>query len=467
MLAAAKRLREQQRLIRQDLDPTVVPVARRTEAKLDEAARGAIHQRFGPEFLGEALEFPCSSGALVEVHEMRANPPLGEEPKRGAGGGVLLGAEDLHLEGAGLGAHVRMPGEMVERAIYRGERPFRAAWWLANPHMQTLWGKFMRRRRLVETRAERWELPDGDFLDVERLESPAGAPHIVILHGLEGTAASHYVRSAFAEAAARGWGATLLIFRGCGRALNRARRLYHSGETSDLDFVVRRIAADAPGAPVVITGFSLGGNVTLKWLGEQGSAVPPEVVAAAAVSVPFDLARGSRFLERGFAAVYTKAFLTSLVEKAEAKVAQYPDLPVNLAAARTATTLWAFDDAMTAPLHGFRDAGHYYATSSSLGYLARVQRPALLLSAVDDPFVPPSVLDDVRGVARDNPFLTCEFSPRGGHVGFVGGACPWRPLYFAERHLVAWLADRIAERAAPSATRAAFAPHGPLPEMSR
>lgn len=332
--------------------------------------------------------------------------------------------------------------------------------------MQTLWGKFMRRRRLVETRAERWELPDGDFLDVERLDGPVGAPHLVILHGLEGTSASHYVRASFAEAAARGWRATLLIFRGCGDTLNRARRMYHSGETTDLDHVVRRIAAEAPDAPIVIAGFSLGGNVALKWLGEQGNETLPHVIAATAVSVPFDLARGSRHLEHGFATVYTKAFLTSLVEKAEAKVAQYPDLPVDLAAARSATTLWAFDDAMTAPLHGFRDAGHYYAASSSLGYLRLVHRPALLLSAVDDPFVPPSVLDDVWVVARDNPFLTCEFSPRGGHVGFVGGAWPWRPLYFAERHLVAWLADRIAEHAAPSATRAPSAPRGPLPEKS-
>ncbi len=360
-----------------------------------------------------------------------------------------------------------MPGKMVEPSIYRHDRPFRAAWWLANPHLQTLWGKMARRERLVSTRPERWELPDGDFLDLERLDGPEGAPHLVILHGLEGTAASHYVRSSFAEAAARGWRATLLVFRGCGASLNRARRMYHSGETTDLDHLVRRIASEAPGTPIVIAGFSLGGNVTLKWLGEQGSGAPPEVVAAAAISVPFDLARGSRYLEHGFATVYTKAFLKSLVVKADAKVAQYPDLPVRIEAARRATTLWDFDDAMTAPLHGFRDAAHYYATCSSLGFLGRVRRPALLLSAVDDPFVPPSVLDDVRAVARENLQLACEFPPRGGHVGFVGGALPWRPLYFAERRVTAWLADRIAERAAPPAASAASGPHAPLSETSR
>ncbi len=356
---------------------------------------------------------------------------------------------------------------MVEPVIYRRDGSFRAAWWLANPHLQTLWGKLARRDRLVPTRAERWELPDGDFLDLERLDGPPGAPHLVILHGLEGTAASHYVRSCFAEAAARGWRATLLIFRGCSGEMNRARRMYHSGETTDLDHVVRGIVAEAPGVPIVIAGFSLGGNVTLKWLGEQGADAPRELVAAAAVSVPFDLARGSRFLERGFATIYTKAFLKSLVLKAEAKAAQYPDLPVRLDDARSAATLWAFDDAMTAPLHGFRDAAHYYASCSSLGYLARVRHPALLLSAVDDPFVPPSVLDDVRNVARENPVLECEFPARGGHVGFVGGAWPWRPVYFAERRLAAWLADRIAERSVWSASPSVSAPQGPLPEMSR
>ena len=331
---------------------------------------------------------------------------------------------------------------MDNQAIYRSEPPFRAAWWLANPHLQTLWGKLARRDRLVATRAERWELPDGDFLDLERLDGSAGAPHLIILHGLEGTAGSHYVRSCFAEAALRGWRATLLLFRGCSGTMNRARRMYHSGETTDLDHVVRRVAAESPGAPLVIAAFSLGGNVTMKWLGEQGTNAPVRAVATA--SVPFDLARGSRHLERGFATVYTKAFLKSLMVKAEAKVAQYPDLPVRMAEAREARTLWDFDDAVTAPLHGFRDAAHYYATSSSLSYLSSVRRPALLLSAVDDPFVPASVLDDVREVARGNSLLACEFPERGGHVGFVAGAWPWRPVYFAEHRMVGWLAEQIA-----------------------
>jgi predicted alpha/beta-fold hydrolase len=331
----------------------------------------------------------------------------------------------------------------MNRGIYQDRPSFRAAWWLANPHLQTLWGKAARRDRLVATRAERWELPDGDFLDLERLDAPGGAPHLLLLHGLEGTPASHYVRSAFLEAARRGWGATLLIFRGCSGTMNRARRMYHSGETTDLDHVVRRLAGEDAARAIVIAGFSLGGNVTLKWLGEQGAAAPAAVRAAAVASVPFDLARGSRHLERGFARVYTRAFLRTLVRKAEAKVAQHPDVPVDLAAARAARTLWAFDDAVTAPLHGFPDAETYYARSSSLGYLAGIRRPVLCLSAVDDPFVPPAVLDDVAAVARTQAHLTLDFPARGGHVGFVGGALPWRPVYFAERRMVDWLATHL------------------------
>ncbi|MBI2795508.1 MAG: alpha/beta fold hydrolase [Gemmatimonadetes bacterium] len=328
---------------------------------------------------------------------------------------------------------------------------FRPAWWLRGAHAQTLWGKVRRRDPGIATRPEQWPAPDGDLLDVHRLDGPAGSPRLVILHGLEGTAASHYVRSSFDEAARRGWCAVLLLFRGCSGRLNHARRLYHSGETTDLDHVVRTLLREEPGAPIVLAGFSLGGNVLLKWLGEQGDRVPREVVAAAGVSVPFDLARGSRHLERGVSRVYSRTFLRSLKAKAAAKVAQFPDLPVRLGEAMTSRTLWEFDDAMTAPLHGFRDAAQYYARSSSLGYLARVRRPSLLLSAVDDPFLPASVLDDVRAVARGNPALRLEFPERGGHVGFVSGARRGEPFYYAEWRAMSFLAAQLDHRPQPLA----------------
>jgi hypothetical protein len=224
--------------------------------------------------------------------------------------------------------------------------------------------------------------------------------------------------------------------------MNQTRRFYHSGETTDLDFAIRRLTSEAPGAPVVLAGFSLGGNVLLKWLGESGSDVPPAVRAAAAVSVPYDLARGSRHINRGFARVYERHFLRSLVRKAKEKRQRFPDIvpDVDLAALRS---MWDFDDAVTAPVHGFRDATDYYTRSSSLGWLDRIRVPTLLVSAVDDPFLPPEVLDEVRSAARSNDALHCEFPERGGHVGFIAGSLPWRPLYWAERRVMEFLSSHL------------------------
>ena len=300
-------------------------------------------------------------------------------------------------------------------------------------------------------RIVRWDTADGDFVDVVRMDGRSDeAPRLVMLHGLEGTPRSHYVGGTFAEARRRGWGADLLVFRGCGAELNRARRFYHSGETSDLDFVLRRIVAERPGRPLVLAGVSLGGNVLLKWLGEQGADVPAEVRGAAAVSVPFDLARGCRHIQRGFSRVYDRHFVRSLRAKVRRKMTAYPDL---VAAERLAgvRTLWDFDDAVTAHVHGFRDAEDYYARSSSLGFLAGIHVPTLLLSSADDPFLPREVLDEARRVAAANPVLTVEFTERGGHVGFVGGRVPWRPVYYAERRVTAFLSEQV-PRARPVAT---------------
>ena len=203
-----------------------------------------------------------------------------------------------------------------------------------------------------------------------------------------------------ARAQARGWAADVLIFRGCNGEVNRTRRMYHSGETTDLDFVVRRLIHENPDQPLVIAGFSLGGNVMLKWLGEQGVDAPEQFRAAAAISVPYDLERGARHIERGFSRVYTWHFLRTLRMKAAAKLARFPDLYDWDAVAR-AQTLYDFDDAVTAPVHGFADAHDYYSRSSSLQYLSAIRTPTLLLSSFDDPFLPPDVLDAVAIMARE------------------------------------------------------------------
>lgn len=338
------------------------------------------------------------------------------------------------------------------------DRTYTPAWWVPGPHLRTLWGKFFRRAEHVLTRRERWETPDGDFVDLQRLDAPAsGRPRLLLLHGLEGTPRSHYVRGTFAEAHRRGWGMDLLVFRSCGDEPNRARRFYHSGETTDLALVLDRVLAEEPDAPVVLAGVSLGGNVLLKFLGERGTALPERVRGAAAVSVPFDLARGSRHISRGFSRVYERHFLRSLKRKALAKLEHYPDLVARdaLVASRT---LWDFDDRVTAPVHGFVDAADYYARSSALVWLDRVRLPTLLLSAVDDPFLPRAVLDDVRDVARDNPALTLEFVERGGHVGFISGRVPWRPHYYAEWRVCDFLAHCLAADDASRTPRPTAAP---------
>jgi predicted alpha/beta-fold hydrolase len=297
-----------------------------------------------------------------------------------------------------------------------------------------MWAKFFRRRVALTTRDERLETDDGDFLDLVHFDATPDAPRILLLHGLEGTRRSHYVAGVFEQARARGWNATLLIFRGCGPELNRAKRFYHSGETSDLGRVVRRLTAAAPRRPLMLAGVSLGGNVVLKWLGENGDRLPPEIVAAAAVSVPFDLERGSRFLQRGFSKVYDRHFLRTLKTKARLKLQQHAGAydPDALECART---IYDFDDVVTAPLHGFLDARDYYRRSSSMHFLSSIAVPTLLLSAVDDPFLPPVVLDEVRDIARHNDNIEAEFVPHGGHVGFVAGTLPWKPRYYAEERL--------------------------------
>jgi predicted alpha/beta-fold hydrolase len=322
------------------------------------------------------------------------------------------------------------------------EYTYTPAWWVPGAHLRTLWGKFARRRPELATRVERWPTPDGDELELHRVnpldQDSAHGGRLLVLHGLEGTIQSHYLLGILAEARRRGWSADALIFRTCNGEMTRARRLYHSGETTDLDLVVQRLVREHRGQPLALAGFSLGGNVLLKWLGERGDDLPEEVRAAAAVSVPFDLERGARFIERGFSRVYTRHFLRTLRSKARARLSRDPDLfdPSALASART---LFEFDDAVTAPVHGFSDARDYYHRSSSIRFLAAIRRPTLLLSAYDDPFLPEAVLREVATLAAVNPHITAEFHRHGGHVGFISGHLPWSPRYYAEDRLLTFL----------------------------
>ena len=224
--------------------------------------------------------------------------------------------------------------------------------------------------------------------------------------------------------------------------MNLTKRFYHSGETGDVGFVIDRIVEENPRQPLLLAGISLGGNVLLKYLGEKGVALASQITAAAAISVPFDLARASNHINQGFARVYQRHFIKSLKLKALKKLERFPGL-ISADRLVRIRTMYEFDDAVTAPVHGFRDADHYYSSSSSLGWIDRISIPTLLLNARDDPFLPRAVLDDVRRVAQKNERLELEFPAHGGHVGFVAGWNPFRPVYYAERRACDFLAKHI------------------------
>jgi uncharacterized protein len=291
-------------------------------------------------------------------------------------------------------------------------------------------------------RRERVVTPDGDFVDLDWLAAPAteAAPLLLLLHGLEGDNRSHYVRGMLELAREAHWRALVLNFRSCSGEPNRLPRFYHSGDTDDLDHVVRLLLAREPDVRLAAVGVSLGGNVLLKWLGEQGDAAPAALRATVAISTPFDLEACARVLDRGFQKwTYTASFMRSFKRKIQQKARMFPGF-VDVAAVMRARTFAAYDRSATAPLHGFADELDYWRQSSCKPYLPKVRRPVLLLSAVDDPFVPPSALPDLATLP---PNVVAEFTPRGGHVGFVEGP-PWRARSWAERRAVAFVRALLA-----------------------
>ena len=314
---------------------------------------------------------------------------------------------------------------------------FRAAWWCRNRHVQTIWGPLFRRGWLP-FRRERVLTADGDFLDLDWVDAPAAAdaPILLVLHGLEGSSRSHYVTGLLQGARARGWRGVAMNFRSCSGELNRLPRFYHSGDTGDLDAIVRRFLEREPRRRIGAVGVSMGGNVLLKWLGEHGNDAPTAVVAAAAISVPFDLTECAQALDRGFAKlVYTANFMQSMRRKVVEKARVYPGF-VDVAAARRARTFGAYDLVVTAPLFGFADAQDYWRRASSRPYLAAIARPTLLLNARDDPFIPPHSLPKPQELS---PQVRLMVTPRGGHVGFIEGRRPWQCTSWAERHALDFL----------------------------
>jgi predicted alpha/beta-fold hydrolase len=298
--------------------------------------------------------------------------------------------------------------------------PYRAPWWLTGAHAQTVYGSLFAPARSVPYRRERWDTPDGDFIDLDFTDGPGEAPFVALFHGLEGSSASGYARRLMHFARARGWRGAVVNFRGCSGELNRRPRAYHSGDSEEADWVLRRLKARLGAVPLHAAGVSLGGNVLLKWLGERGEDAAPIVSRAAAVCAPVDLMAAGDALEAGFARLYARHFLATLKHRSLARLALHPGL-YDRDAMLASRTLRQFDNVVTAPLHGYRDTDDYYTRASSRPLLAAIRVPTLVLNARDDPFLPPRFLPAAGEVSSA---VTLEQPARGGHVGFVGGRVP-------------------------------------------
>ena len=321
--------------------------------------------------------------------------------------------------------------------------------WAPGGHLQTALPSLFRRVGGVAYRRERLELADGDFLDLDWQPATAGAPGervAVVAHGLEGSSGRAYVRGMVRALAARGWDVAAWNHRGCSGEPNRLLRAYHSGATEDLDAVVRHVLA-AGYAEAAVVGFSLGGNVTLKWLGDAGPALDPRVVAGVGVSVPVDLAASSATMDRPDRRPYMLRFLRTLRQKTEEKATRFADAP-DPGPVRRMRTFAEFDAHVTAPLHGYASAADYYARAASLPVLPRIAAPTLLVNARNDPFLAPSCFPEVPG----NPAFRLLAPDEGGHCGWPG-----RPLggeLWSETAVARWLGAVRAQAASASSTAA-------------
>jgi hypothetical protein len=314
-----------------------------------------------------------------------------------------------------------------------GQPPaFVAPRWLRGAHAQTIYGSRFCPRPAVAYRRERWETPDGDFIDVDFAPLAAGrAPSawLVLFHGLEGSSDSHYARTLMRMAMDAGWQGLVAHFRGCSGEPNRLLRAYHSGDTAEADWILRRVALRTGGAPLHAVGVSLGGNVLMKWAGERGPQACSVLQSAVAVCAPVDLRAAGAALESGFARLYATNFLQTLKRKAAAKLQRFPGA-FDAGRLRQARTMRAFDDVFTAPVHGYRDVDDYWTRASCRPGLGAVAVRSLLVNALDDPFLPPAALPRPDEVSAQ---VTLDYPAQGGHVGFVGGPPPGNGGWIARR----------------------------------
>ena len=319
---------------------------------------------------------------------------------------------------------------------------FRPPWWLRHRHLQTIlpslpWAQ----PESPRLEREALELPDGDVTAVDwaagARDLPSSAPLIVVLHGLESSARSTYARTILTAATAAGWRCCVLHFRDCGDYPNRLPRRYHAGDTGDMRYFLDQLLRRGIDGPIFAVGYSLGGNILLKYLGETGWHSP--LRAACAVCVPLDLYKCAEALNTGFSKVYQHYLLNSMKSSLRRKF--NPDTAAfDWDRMRRARTFAEFDDAVTAPLHGFDGMTDYYDRCSSNRFLTRIERPTLIVNALDDPFMTPGVIPHRDRLSRQ---VSLEISEKGGHVGFVSGGTPWRPRFYLPERIMEFLRTHL------------------------
>lgn len=312
---------------------------------------------------------------------------------------------------------------------------FKPAWWARNRHVQTIWPRYLQKRRAIELTNQRIELEDQDFVDLSWAPKPANCRGIAVLfHGLEGSARSHYANDMLAVLADNGWHAVMMHFRGCGDAENRLPRAYHSGDTEDAWYVVNQLKKQFPDLPIVAVGFSLGANMLLKLLGENPQQ--DVITAAVCISPPFQLGKCSDAVNQGFSKLYQHYLLTSMQKKLVNKMQKMDfSQTINVTSDEVVqlNSFRQFDDAITSKLHGFSDADDYYLKCSAIAFTRSITTPTLVLHALDDPFMSHDIVPQPSDLS---PLVTIELSEQGGHVGFMQGT-PWKPRV--------WLHQRVPE----------------------
>lgn len=316
---------------------------------------------------------------------------------------------------------------------------FKPAWWLTNPHAQTVFPAMKRSLTVPVDAIEKLELPDGDFLELlwSNAHLANDSPLIIILHGLTGGVNSGYVGRFMKSFNTQGWRSVLIHFRCAGKELNRLPRAYHSGDTADLNFVVNLLAQREPETKKAVVGVSLGGNVLLKWLGEQGPQ--SKITTAVAISVPFVLNKVADKMNLGLARFYQRSILKQLKLVFSRKLIYLKNPPDAVRKAAECHCFWTFDHHVTAPLNGFSSAHSYYRESSSRQYLQAIATKTLIIHSKDDPFM---TLDVLPTEAELSESVTLELSKKGGHVGFIAGNIPGVPVFWLNQRVVDYIAEQ-------------------------